>query len=128
MNNTFVKAKIFGVNLPALWPSNKSFYEEWNTIKEHFNIQLGVDINSPFSSWDINECLKWICNNPFYQPFIQDPEHLEVIVRGDSAPVGGKKASFLLLTLGNFGLFSKCVSFNFLVNLAEVCYKLVKYN
>lgn len=107
------------MTVPPLWPSNKAFFEAWDSTKQHFKIKE-IKGATPSASWKISRCIRWICTQPFYQQFIEDPENLEVIVRGDSAKIGGKKASFLLLTLRNFGVFSKCPAFNFIVNLTEV--------
>ena len=72
--------------------------------------------------WDIEEWLRWVYTHNFFSQFLQDPLHAKIVIRGDGLPVGGRKACFLLATVLNFGLLSKCVAFNFVINLAEVCY------
>lgn len=70
--------------------------------------------------WPVDEYLQYICESPNYRQYFKQDKFLEIIVRGDGMPVGGKKSCFLLVTLGNFEEKSKCLGFNFPVNLAEV--------
>ncbi len=55
-----------------------------------------------------------------YFRYMQHPEKLKIIVRGDGIPVGGRHASFIVATLGNFDVLSKCIGFNFPINIVEV--------
>jgi hypothetical protein len=74
----------------------------------------------------VDEWLEFVYTSPFFWLFISDPLNCELIVRGDGLPLRGGLASFLLITLGNFGVLSKCILFNFVINLASIGEKFVE--
>jgi hypothetical protein len=123
-NHKFVPATVEGVPLPSFHAPTKEFEAAWHDLKEAFVIQhAGTDESTNSYSWNALDALKFLHSNPAYKEHIQDPNNLELIVRGDGFPVGGKHAIFLIMTLGNFGVLGKSVAFNIPLNLAEVSEK-----
>jgi hypothetical protein len=115
----FEKIKVFNVPIPPLWASAKSFKSQWSKLKSFFNFASTSD-SFPSHEWPIDECIRWIFTQRYFVKFINDPQNLVLVVRGDGIPLGSKQASFLTMTFLNFGELSKCPSFNFIVNVAEV--------
>lgn len=72
------------------------------------------------AAWRVDKWLNYVTKSPFYSLFIEDPNNLEIILRGDGFKAGKQPYTFLLTSLGNFGILSKCVLFNFVINLAAV--------
>ncbi len=70
--------------------------------------------------WSVEKWLQFMFSSKTYFGYMQHPEELEIIVRSDGIPVGRRHASFLVATLGNFDVLSKCIGFNFPINIAEV--------
>jgi hypothetical protein len=68
----------------------------------------------------VEEWIRWIYSHMFYLRFVKQPEHAVLVVRGDGFSIARKHGSMLIVTLLNFGMLSKCKSFNFIINLAEV--------
>lgn len=60
---------------------------------------------------------------PAYFNTMKNPLRLEIIIRGDGFPIGGGHACFLLAALGNCEEMSKCLSFNFPINIAAISEK-----
>jgi hypothetical protein len=116
---SFYVPTIAAVKIPSFWASTKKLKKEWARMKQEFEIsQVAAGVNG--YAWSPLACLQFIMKKEQYSKYIDTPLDLEVIVRGDGLPVGGSHASFLLLTLGNFGKLGKCLSFNFIIALAEV--------
>ena len=116
----FGPASIAGVEIPNMWASVKDVKKVIKDLKARFKFFPTGKEGTDACYWDVEDCIKFICRSEVYMEQMQDPHHLEIIVRGDGLPVGGNHACFLLLTLGNFGILSKCLGFNFPINIAEV--------
>ena len=104
-----------GVHLPNTWPSYTRVKTRWNQYLAQFNIQA---IDSTASEWKIDNWLQFVLNSPHYSQFLTDTDNIQIIICGDGLKLLGKPACFLIATLGNFGLLSKCTHFNFVINLA----------
>ena len=115
----FCHPSVHGVPIPNIWASDAAFKETWKEWKETFDFQTPTT-SFPSSEWSVFDCLRWIYKRKHYARHLKNRECAKLIVRGDSFVVGGKPASFLILTLLNFGVLSKCIAFNFVINLAEV--------
>lgn len=94
-------------NFKHLWKSFEQMFPLTETGKNSFALQL-------------KHAIEFFFKTPAYSQYIADPSNLEIIIRGDGFPVGGKHAVFLLVTLGNFGIRSKCLAFNLPINVAEI--------
>jgi hypothetical protein len=116
-DNTFVPATVKGVPIPSFAASVASFKEAWKLLKACFSIRR---MSNNSYGWDVKECIRFLLRTPAFARHIADPSCLEIIVRGDGFPVGGKHAIFLVVTLGNFGVLGKSIGFNMPINLAEV--------
>lgn len=71
--------------------------------------------------WKVDKWLDFVLSSRFYKQFycFTEGDEAELIIRGDGFKSGNQHRTFLLATLGNFGLLSKCVLFNFVINLCE---------
>lgn len=116
--NIWGPKKVRGVPLPRTWPSFKKVTKRWKKLKRSFGIRSIPNLAFNASYWRIDKWLEYVITSPFYKAFIEKPEELEVIIRGDGFLAGKDPCTFLLATLGNFGIFSKCVIFNFVLNFA----------
>ena len=96
-----------------------NFKATWKQLKHTINIEH-VPADFAADEWNVEQWLNWVYTHKHYSQFLQNPQHAEIIIRGDGLPVGGRKACFLIATLKNYDLLSKCVAFNFVINLAEV--------
>jgi hypothetical protein len=118
---SFIPATLYGIPFPRLFPSDVKFRENWKKVKENFKIEHCGNESVPNGyMWNVNDVLKFITSNEIYSNYISDKENLNIIIRGDGGPVGGGHFIFMIMTLDNFGILSKSLEFNFLINLAEV--------
>lgn len=124
--------KVCGATFPNIHPSFGKVKERYKFYKDQFNIEpvqcFDEDGTSNHAAhWQLDQWLEYIVTSPFYSGFIprktgQEPVY-EVIIREDGLKMLKHKSCFLLATLGNFGIFSKCVLFNSIVNFAQVSEK-----
>jgi hypothetical protein len=119
----FEKATVFGVPVPNFWCSIGKLRDQWKEYKAMFHLRHSGSSTSESYMWDVEECLRFVFSSKTYMQYFDTPTTVEAIVRGDGMPVGSSHACFLLLTFGNFGLFGKCLGFNFPINLAEISEK-----
>lgn len=116
--NTWKHKKINGVTIPNTWPSNTTVQQRWAALRNSFGIR-SIDGEEYFAAaWRVDKWLDYVLSSPFYSNFIEDPDNIEIILRGDGFRAGKQDCTFWLATLGNFGMLSKCTVFNFVVNLA----------
>lgn len=116
----FVDPTVFGVKVPNLWGNSGLAKKQWNEYKSSFNLQHSGPDNLDCYRWSVREWLEFVLQSPVYLSQLKTPQELEIIIRGDGFPVGGKHASFVIASLGNFGQLSQCLAFNFPLVLAEV--------
>lgn len=109
-----------GVEIPNMWSSVRDVKDLMRDLKQRFQLYHSGTPDMDSYAWDVEDCLRFIVGNPAYTQHMHELEDLEIIIRGDGLPVGSRHASFLLLSLGNFGKLSKCLAFNFPINLAEM--------
>ena len=115
---TWDTKKLYGVPIPQTWPSNEKVMARWIQLRDSFSIKSITGLGFYASYWRVDKWLEYILDSPFYSSFITDKQNLEIIVRGDGFKAGKQPCTFLLVTLGNFGILSKCVVFNFMINFA----------
>lgn len=116
---------------PNLFPSKTKVKQLYKEYKKEVNIKpiTGIDFNA--AHWKLDEWLEFMLTSPLYSPLIKKQGfcrkngeiEYEVIIRGDGLKACGHKSCFLLATLGNFDILSKCVLFNSIVNFAQVSEK-----
>lgn len=113
----FKPATVDGVPIPPLFAPVSAFKHTWKALKEFFKLKR-TSKNS--FGWSLLDALHFFLQSPPHTAHLSDPNELEIIIRGDGFPVGGKHAIFLIVTLGNFGILGKTLGFNLPINLAEV--------
>lgn len=118
--NTWSKKKVNGAIIPNTWPSNTKVLKRWANLRDSFEIRTVDEVDYFAAAWRVDKWINYLLKSPFYSLFIEDPDNLEIIIRGDGFKVGKQPYTFLLASLGNFGMLSKCIIFNFVVNLAAV--------
>lgn len=116
-NAKFVPATLEGVPIPPLAAPVASFKYTWKLLKDSFKLQRTG--NNSFA-FQLEQAIQFFLDHKAYSTHIADKNNLEIIIRGDGFPVGGKHAIFLIVTLGNFGPLGKCIGFNLPINVAEV--------
>lgn len=121
--NKYEPAKVFGVEIPNFYARPGVVEKLWDEYKQLFNIQKTGDPENDSYMVDVEEWLRFIYLSCTYFSCLIDPFNLELIVRGDGFPVGDGHAVFMIVTCGNFGGCSKCLGFNFPINLAAISEK-----
>lgn len=116
----FISPQVFGVELPNMWAANYKALLKWKMYQEEFLIQKCGPHGMNSHRWAIEHWIKFLFENETYSKYIDDPTNLEIICRADGFPCAEGHASFMIVTLGNFGPLSKCLAFNFPIVLAEV--------
>ena len=119
----FVQPEVFGVPVPNMWAPLASAEETWAEYKKKFNLLPTRTPDMDSHMWPALDLLRFIFLSQTYMEHVEDPLHIELIVRGDGLPVGSSHAVFLVAMLGNFGILGKTLGFNFPLNLAEVSEK-----
>lgn len=119
-SNTWKHKRINGVLVPNTWPSNTKVTKRWAELRDSFEIRTVDEVDYFGAAWRVDKWLNYVLASPFYSLFIENPNDLEIIIRGDGFKSGKQPYTFLLASLGNFGMLSKCIIFNFVVNLAAV--------
>lgn len=114
---------VHGVPFPNIWPSYNNVWARYKEYRDQVEVRpvSGVDFHA--GEWSLNRWLEHMITSPFYKQFLPSDikeNELEVIIRGDSLKKLKKPTSFLIATLGNFGLLSKSILFNSVVNLAQI--------
>lgn len=114
----FQTAVVEGVKVPNFWAPQRVVRELWKKIKGEFNIQGDKDSHY----WHVKDMMAFIYSNETYAKYLEEPRNVELIVRGDGMSVGSNPSCFLICTLGNFGIYSKTLWFNFpicIMNFSE---------
>lgn len=101
--------------MPNTWPSYTRVKARWSMCLSQFDIKA---IDKTSSEWKVDNWLHFVLNSPHYSQFLRNTDTIQIIICGDGLKLLGKPACFLLATLGNFDLLSKCTHFNFVINLA----------
>lgn len=115
-----------GVRFPNFFPSYEKVQEKYNEYKKQVHIEEVKDCGGHAAQWPLVEWLESMLTSPFYSKFLKPKRSkeglrkFEIIIRGDGLKANGTKSCFLLATLGNFDVLSKCVLFNSVVNFAQV--------
>jgi hypothetical protein len=109
---------LFGVRFPNIWPSYKKVYGKWEEMKNSLQIRSVPDLDFHAGFWPVDQCLEFVLASPFYSRFFEHKNYLELLLRGDEFIGLGESDTFFIISFGNFGIYSKCILFNFLINLA----------
>ena len=86
-------------------------------LQQRFKLNLTEDTEY---SMNLIKALCFFFKQPTFTKKITDPENLEIIIRNNDFSISKKKVLFLIVTLGNFSVLEKYVSFNLSINLAEL--------
>lgn len=119
-DNEWERTKIYNVPVPKQWCSYNEYWKLWASLRDSLAISEVVGCPVEAASWKIDTWLEFILSNSFFSKYIPaGTTHLELILRGDGFLGGGSHRTFLLGTLGNFGLLSKCLLFNSVLNVCQ---------
>jgi len=78
-------------------------------IKHHDGTVLEMQV-------ELKKIIDLMLSNPVIRKYIQNPEELVPIIRGDAFPCGGKQCLLICVTLANFGPLCNLKMFNFVSN------------
>ena len=106
--------------MPTIWPSYGKVKTAWGTYKQQFDINPIERVKG--GEWPICGWWRYVLTCGNYTRHTKQLAHnkIEVLEQGDGFKTLGGKACFLIASIANFNLLSKCVNFNFLINLALV--------
>ena len=95
---------------------------------DELDIEHVADCDTSAAAWKLDHWLQFVLKSPFYTKYLPrnqpaNNKTIELIICGDGLKTGSAPHTFLLATLGDFGVLSKCILFNFVVNLVAASEK-----